>query len=943
VAHNPKEIAMTAGYSGHDRRRTTRRIIAAEEGITIQVELGGQSLRGLIETINKNGLRASFPASQIDEVCDTGSFATIITGPRFDQEFHVPGLSLKRHSRNSSGDLQIVLTADSMETKALLWQVMYKLDHIEDTSVVHRRIEDDQALRIPGRGHYTEKARQERIEFIRRQSGKPLEILDQFSLTPERLSSNIENLVGSVEIPVGLAGPLLFRGQKAKGIFYAPFATTEGALVASATRGATAITRSGGMNTRVLKQQMFRVPMFHFEDLNSSSAFSQWVVDHIEEIKAETRKVSRYANLSALEPLVSGASVHVRFIYETGDAAGQNMTTTCTWQACMWILEAVKHVPYLRLVDFAIEGNASGDKKVNFLSYIQGRGTAVAAECFIHEEDLQKILKVGSKQLAIGYNQNVQGAMRSGMVGNNINIANVIGAMFTALGQDIACVHESSIGILNIEAAEGGLYASLYLPSLVVGTVGGGTALPGQNQYLQILGCAGAENSSKLAEIIAGFCLALDISTMCAVSSGQFAMAHEKLGRNRPVQYLTHEEMNLSFFQKILPPKLGGLQNMEAMKRTEDGSSIISELASRKLTKVMGHFPQTFTFEDGRSLRCMIKIKPLDSEVLLMMVTVASMCHPVLGKSFRQHHQKLGFERNHVREIAIFKQTDPRFVSHAPAFYGSLEDPSREIFLYAMENIDGLSHFNAVDHQNKWDEDALRAVVSGLASLHSIWWKREEELAKQPWMGTIMNARLMTEMSELWTAFGTHAAHEFPEWFTQELLEGQTLMIESLPDWWGRLEAQPKTLIHNDFNPRNIALRKEADGYHLCAYDWELATVHVPQHDLAEFLMFTSSKHTKIDEVERWVELHRILLEKATGDSIDPRLWREGFALSLMDLMLHRVSLYIMAHTMHHYKFIQRITENCWHLITITRPWQNQTKATGPHQDGSAAKYKVAR
>jgi NADP-dependent 3-hydroxy-3-methylglutaryl-CoA reductase len=927
---------MTAGYSGNDRRRTTRRIISSEEGITIQVEIAGQKLSGLIETINKNGLRASFVAPHLQEIVEQ-SFASVITGPRFDQEFQVPGLALKRYNRKNSGELQIVLTADTMETKALLWQIMYKLDHIEDTSVVHKRIEDDQALRIPGRGHYTEKARQERVEFIRRQSGKPLEMLDQFSLTPERLSSNIENLVGSVEIPVGLVGPLLFRGQKAKGIIYAPFATTEGALVASATRGATAISRSGGINTRVLKQQMFRVPMFHFEDLNSASAFSQWIVDHIEEIKAETRKVSRYANLVSLEPLVSGASVHVRFIYETGDAAGQNMTTTCTWQACMWILEAMKHVPYLRLLDFAIEGNASGDKKVNFLSYIRGRGTAVAAECFIYEEDMEKILKVSSKQVAIGFNQNVQGAMRAGMIGNNINIANVIGAMYTALGQDIACVHESSLGILNIEAVEGGLYASLYLPSLVVGTVGGGTALPSQNQYLQILGCEGAENSSKLAEIIAGFCLALDLSTMCAVSSGQFAIAHEKLGRNKPVQHLTLDELNVSFFQKILDQGLGRLVNMDSMKKMEDGSSIISELSSRKLAKVLGHFPQTFTFEDGRSLRSMIKAKPLDTEVLLMMVTVASMCHPALGKCFRKHHHKLGFDRCHTREIAIFKQTDPRFVRHAPVFYGSLESPPREIFLYVMENIDGLSYFNAVDNQMKWAAEPMHAIVSGLASLHSIWWKREKELSKLPWIGTVMTASLMVEMSELWTAFGTHAAHEFPEWFTQELLEEQTRMIENIQTWWERLDAQPKTLIHNDFNPRNIALRKEGDAYRLCAYDWELATVHVPQHDLAEFLMFTGSPHMGIDEVEKWVELHRVLLEKETGDSIDPELWREGFALSLMDLMLHRVSLYIMAHTMHHYKFIQRITENCRHLIKITRPWQNLSQNHKTYDRGRAS------
>ena len=77
-------------------------------------------------------------------------------------------------------------------------------------------------------------------------SGTNLAALEDTRLDAERLSSNIENMIGAVEVPVGIAGPLLFRGQEARGMIYAPMATTEGALVASVTRGATAITRAGG-------------------------------------------------------------------------------------------------------------------------------------------------------------------------------------------------------------------------------------------------------------------------------------------------------------------------------------------------------------------------------------------------------------------------------------------------------------------------------------------------------------------------------------------------------------------------------------------------------------------------------------------------------------------------------------------------------------------------
>jgi hydroxymethylglutaryl-CoA reductase (NADPH) len=48
-------------------------------------------------------------------------------------------------------------------------------------------------------------------------------------------------MIRYVQIPVGIAGPLLLDGKE----YYVPLATTEGALVASTHRGMKAITKSG--------------------------------------------------------------------------------------------------------------------------------------------------------------------------------------------------------------------------------------------------------------------------------------------------------------------------------------------------------------------------------------------------------------------------------------------------------------------------------------------------------------------------------------------------------------------------------------------------------------------------------------------------------------------------------------------------------------------------
>ena len=77
-----------------------------------------------------------------------------------------------------------------------------------------------------------------------------------------------------------------------------------------------------------------------------------------------------------------------------------------------------------------------------------------------------------------------------------------------------------------------GIIFRLTLPSLTVGTVGGGTRLSLQQQNLQLLGCDNSEHSSrKLAEIIASATIGLEISLLSAIASHTWTSAHMKYGR----------------------------------------------------------------------------------------------------------------------------------------------------------------------------------------------------------------------------------------------------------------------------------------------------------------------------------------------------------------------------------------------------------------------------
>jgi NADP-dependent 3-hydroxy-3-methylglutaryl-CoA reductase len=902
-------------------RRTSRRLTIAPGHMTLEATVHGQRIVGRVIDVSEGGLKVLFASDaarpKLGSTAEHAVLTTTDDGP-------IPLARLvTRGAVNEPAGLVITMATEDETTRASLWYLMQQLSStrapIDDTDG-----EVEELPRIPMRGHYHEAARLSRLEWVRGQTGARLEALQAVRLEPTRLTGNIENMIGAIEVPVGIAGPLVFHGQAAKGTIVAPLATTEGALVASMTRGATAISQSGGVTTRVLGQRMMRMPLFCMSSLEGAVLLAAWLRDHVHELREKVREVSRHAELVSIEAVIMGRSVHVQFLYETADAAGQNMTTVCTWHACQWLIQQMRFFPEAHVEHFYIDGNTSGDKKVTYRSFINGRGIRVVAECVLRRDVLERVLKVTPEMVMASYGRSLAGAVTTGMIGFNVNVANTIAAMFTATGQDIACVHESSLAQLHFEAVPEGIYASIVLPGLIVGTVGGGTHLPGQHDLLEMLGCAGPRKVFRLAEIIAGFALALDLSTYAAVSNGEFAAAHDRLGRNRPVHYLERRDFGPGFFEAPLRAALG---QPELRVRAVDpldttlGSSIVTELTGRKVNKLVGLFPLRLAHDTPGATQLgqtdvILKVKPLDEEVYFMGQTMAAMCGPRLAMAFQRHGKRTGTAGCHVRELAIYEQTDERFVAHVPKVFRTWRDDSREAYVLVLEHLADLRLMDSADNPRGWSRRYIEAALQGLGQIHAVWLGRERELLAQPWIGTPPDARSMVEMAELWDALAVHGAQEFPELVNQPALDRLRRYIATLGDWWPKLEAMPRTLVHNDFNPRNVALRDDKT-LRLCAYDWELATLHVPQHDLAEFLCFTLPPEVQKRNVDYLVEAHRKALEQASGRPLDKARWREGYALALRDLAINRFGLYLMAHTFRYYGFMERTMKTLWRLLDL--------------------------
>ena len=120
----------------------------------------------------------------------------------------------------------------------------------------------------------------------------------------------------------------------------------------------------------------------------------------------------------------------------------------------------------------------------------------------------------------------------SGSLGVQGHYANGLAALYLATGQDVACVAESAVGVTRFELRDdGALYAAVTLPNIVVGTVGGGTALPTQAAALNILGLNGEGKARALTEVAAALCLAGELSIIGALAAGHFTRAHASLAR----------------------------------------------------------------------------------------------------------------------------------------------------------------------------------------------------------------------------------------------------------------------------------------------------------------------------------------------------------------------------------------------------------------------------
>ena len=357
-------------------------------------------------------------------------------------------------------------------------------------------------------------------------TGASLETVSKYGFDPQTASKNIENMIGTTQIPLGYAGPVRISGEYADGEFLVPLATTEGALVASISRGMSVINSGGGARTMVCADAMTRAPVLRVEGIEHSKRVIDWIDSNKAAIDEAVAETTSHGRLVRIDKYPDGRSLYLRFAFETGDAMGMNMATIASESVCRLIEKETGAVMV------SVSGNMCSDKKPAAINMINGRGKTVVAEALIPKDVVEQRLHTTSAAVQeTNYRKNLMGSSLAGTLGANAHAANMVAALYIATGQDPAQVVGGSMSVTSCEDVGGDLYISVRMPTVEVGTVGGGTRLPCQREALSMIGCLGEGKARKLAEIVAVTVLAGEFSTLAAQAAGQLGSAHAALGR----------------------------------------------------------------------------------------------------------------------------------------------------------------------------------------------------------------------------------------------------------------------------------------------------------------------------------------------------------------------------------------------------------------------------
>ncbi|SMF65298.1 phosphotransferase [Pseudobacteriovorax antillogorgiicola] len=722
---------------------------------------------------------------------------------------------------------------------------------------------------IPARGDANEQSRLQRLNFLRERTAQPLSGLEHCYLDPADASTKVENFIGSIEMPVGVAGPLHFHGERVSGPIYAPFATNETSLVASAARGSKAMSMSGGVSTRVMRQSIRLNPLMIFENHKGANYFTRWLLDHKAEMADQIQDLFPEIDRVEIWPHSLGTKVHISLHYTLAESGSLSKVKQATWTFIQRCLDYMLPKESVTIENFVIDSSFQGDTPADRSPLFSGNGIQVIAEAMITEDVAQTILKSNLSEILAAYRHHQTNRNLNDCKHTHLGLNHTLPSLLMATGQSLSSMVDTCIGQFYVEPVDGGLYTSLILPRLDLETVGKGTSFGHQQQCLELIECHGPGKQGRLAEIVAGFSLALEVSGLASLAKSYFSVSRRSFLKNHPVECLRMEHLDKAFFTPILQTLEGTpgvlVESLSFSSEIMNQSYFAKHLIRRKLPKFVGLTKAKLRYRVGQGdtkyYTCVVKSLLSGQDVQLVIESITKNCGELLSSYISRYQEALPYRDCHEREWRINREPPKPLVEFLPKRPACYRQSKNDAYVVIMEDLG--NKIGSIIQDSKRIAEKL-GVLHGQLRAHA-----HSDLY-MPHIDQINVASI------LWGSLVVNGKFLFPEWYDDHLFQHQMNLLAKRDTWLPEWDACPKTMIHGRLNQNHMAFHNDR----LTLIDWSYSSWNIAQHDLIDFMIHL---HHQLDEelLNELSQAHWQALSESSERDLSQDEWQKQLRLAL--------------------------------------------------------------
>ena len=367
----------------------------------------------------------------------------------------------------------------------------------------------------------------ERLKIVKDFAGLSIEEvkgLEGAGLGVEKANRMIENVIGTIEIPLGIATNFLINGEDR----LIPMAIEEPSVVAAASNAARIARRLGGFTAEVTEPMMIgQVQVCNVPDLKAAKKAILGHKEDIQRIANEQDPLlvkhgggARDVKLQDIHT-IEGEMLIVHLLVDCRDAMGANAVNTMAEAIAPYIEELSGGKVYLRIIS-------------NLAVHRLARAQAIFSKEEIGEEAVDGVMKAYAFADADPYR----------CATHNKGIMNGVSSVVLATGNDTRAIEAGAHAFASFKGAyspltryakngDGDLVGKIELP-VAVGLIGGATAVhPVAKTCVKILN---VKTSSELGEVLAAVGLAQNFAALLALSTEGIQRGHMRLhARNMAV------------------------------------------------------------------------------------------------------------------------------------------------------------------------------------------------------------------------------------------------------------------------------------------------------------------------------------------------------------------------------------------------------------------------